>query len=262
MSEIGLIEGFLKDNQDYVQEKYADKGALTVTQKTSASDLLTEVDLTVQKRFVDKVESAFPGDVIVGEEGDLSRFPDDPEARAWLIDPIDGTYNFVRGLFPVFGVSIAFMSGGLIQAGGVLLPMMDELFLAERGSGAFRNGERLQVSGVQQLSEACIDVDFCEPGDRKHLFKRCNEVLLQAGQLRCRGAAVVSICQIASADIEGYVHMNLTPWDFAAAQLIVEEAQGVASRLDGSPLRPFDRVGGILLSNGAVHQELVDLLRV
>ncbi len=259
MSELDFIQSFLRDNRDYVLEKYMGKTALTVTSKSSATDLLTEVDLTIQQRFVEQVRRDYPGDVIVGEEGEYARLPEDEEARAWVIDPVDGTYNFVRGIFPEFGISIAFVKSGIAQAGGVLLPEPDLTMLAERGAGSFRNGEKLRVSEVQRLSEACVDIDSGGIEGRKTLLKKAQDALLGAGVLRCRGSAVVSICQIATADTEGYLHMRLQPWDFAAAQLIVEEAGGMASRPDGTPLRLFDRMrGAVVISNGAIHQELLD----
>lgn len=261
MIEIEFVEAFLRENSRYVRDKYADKNALTVTTKRHASDLLTEVDLTIQKRFVDRVEAEFPGDAIVGEEGEYTHLPKDRDARAWVIDPIDGTYNFVRGFFPVFGISIAFVMAGKAMAGGVLLPELEDLFLAERGNGSYRNGKRLQVSSVQQAAEACIDIDFCGPEDRAELFRRGAQILLKAGQMRCRGSAVVSICQIATGDIDAYLHMVLHPWDYAASQLIVEEAGGMATRLDGAPLRVFDGKRGVLVSNGAIHNELMGMLR-
>lgn len=260
MKEITLIENFLKENADYVREKYADKSGLTVSAKTSANDLLTEVDLTVQKRFVDRAASVFPADLIVGEEGAFSRYPDDRKARCWIIDPVDGTNNFVRGLFPIFGISIAFAVRGEVAAAGVLLPMTGDLFLAEHGAGSFRNGKPLHVSEVQQVDEAFVHIDFCTPAHRPLLLERTGKVLKSAGQIRCHGSAVASICQIATGDVDGYVHMGLDPWDFAASKLIVEEAGGMSSRLDGRPLRVFDHKSGLVISNGAIHRELLHLL--
>jgi myo-inositol-1(or 4)-monophosphatase len=260
MKEIHLIEEFLTANLGYVREKYSDKASLTVSAKTSANDLLTEVDLTVQKRFVDLVSDAFPGDLVVGEEGGYSRYPEDRNARCWVIDPIDGTNNFVRGLFPIFAISIAFTVRGEVSAAGVILPATGDLFLAESGSGSFRNGQRLHVSEVQAVNEACVHVDFCTPANRDELLARTGEVLRNAGQIRCHGSAVASICQIATGDVDGYVHLGLDPWDFAAAKLIVEEAAGRTSRLDGRLLRVFAPKSGLVITNGAIHSEVVRML--
>lgn len=261
MTELDFIRDFLLDNRKYVQDKYAAKSGITVSTKAHASDLLTEVDLTIQKRFVERVNAVFPGDVVVGEEGEYARYSRDLKERAWVIDPIDGTYNFVRGLYPVFAISIAFTVDGENAAAGVLLPITGELLLSEHGAGSFCNGRRLRVSDVRQAGHARIDMDFSGLDDRRRFLDRGIEMLRQVGQLRCYGSAVASICQIATGDADGYVHMSLAPWDFAASQLIVEEAGGMATRLDGSPLRVFDPRQGILITNGAIHQEMLSLLR-
>lgn len=261
MTEIEFIAGFLQDNAAYALEKFSDRTELTVAQKRDVNDLLTEVDLTLQKRAVDQIKQLFPGDFIVAEEGEYTRLPKDKNARCWVMDPIDGTNNFVRGLFPLFGISIAFAFGGEAVAGGVALPGKSALLLAERDAGATMNGERLQVSGVKALGEARVDFDFSGSSDRASLFDKGRDILFQAGQLRCHGSAVASIAQVATGDIDAYVHMSLSPWDYAAAQLLVEEAGGRASRHDGSPLRIFDEKKGVLISNAALHQELLGAIR-
>ncbi len=233
---------------------------LAVATKNNASDLLTEVDLTVQRRAVEAINRAFPRDDFVGEEEGLARIPAHPDGRCWVMDPIDGTYNFVRGMMPMFGVSLAFVEHGVPQAGGVLMPVTGDLLLAERGGGAYRNGQRLRVSTVRTLEECSLGVDFGDGNDRIVLFERSGALLRAVGQLRCYGCAVLSLCQIATGDADAYVHLTLTPWDYAASQLLVEEAGGRASRLDGSPLRLFDRKRGVLFSNGALHDTIVELV--
>lgn len=261
MSEIDFIAGFLRDNAPYAIEKFADREQLTVAQKRDANDLLTEADLTLQKRAVDLIQRQFPGDAIVAEEGEFARLPRDKNARCWVMDPIDGTNNFVRGLFPIFGISLAFAVGGEAVAAGVALPGKPALLLAERGAGATCDGQRLRVSDVKLLGEARVDMDFSGPADRAALLERGGNLLLHAGQLRCHGSAVASIAQVATGDIDAYVHMSLSPWDYAAAQLLVEEAGGLASRHDGSPLRIFDNKKGVVISNAALHQELLSTLK-
>jgi len=91
-------------------------------------------------------------------------------------------------------------------------------------------------------------------------LKRAGDVLRKAGQVRCQGAAVMGICQVASGDVDGFLHIGLEPWDFAAAQLIAEEAGAMATRLDGEPLRVFDGKRGVLISNGAIHKTLLSLI--
>lgn len=260
MNELNFIEAFLLENRAYVREKYAAKQDLIVTSKRDANDLLTEVDLTIQQRIVDAIRKQFPGDAILAEEGDLNVTPSAPPDRCWVIDPIDGTANFVRAMFPIFAISVAFTQRGKATAAGVLFPEPGDTLLAERGAGTFRNGKRCAVSNIAKPEEARLDVDFGILSDRPASFERFTRMMCATGQLRCHGSAVASICQIATRDIDAYVHVTLHPWDFAAAQLIVEEAAGTATRLDGSPLEVFDGRKGVMITNGHLHAPLMGLL--
>lgn len=261
MMELSFIKKFLEENLGYALEKFATRDELTVTSKRDANDLLTEVDLTLQKRAVDQIRKQFPGDLVVAEEGTYAEPPRDPRARCWIMDPIDGTNNFVRGIFPVYAISLAFAIHGRTAAAGIALPGTGDVYLAEAGQGSYRGDQRLLVSEVQTLSEARVDLDFGGVEDRAAWLERGPDIFRQAGQLRCHGSAVASIGQIASADLDAFVHMTLNPWDYAAAQLIVEEAGGMASRLDGKPLQLFDGKQGVLVSNGAIHNEILRLIR-
>lgn len=260
MNEKAFIETFLKDNSDYVVQKFQEKQNLTVTSKDSPTNLLTEVDLTIQKRFIDALQQAFPEDQVMGEESGHDSFPKDPEARTWVIDPIDGTFNFVRGLNPAFAISIAFMDQGLARVAGVSMPLAGYYFTSEAGEGAWCNGKRLAVSRVQQLDGASLEVDFSSAKNRRSILRRGAKLIREAAQLRSHGSAVVAICQVATGDSDAYIHPGLHPWDYAAAQLIAEEAGALATRLDGSPLRVFDKKKGVLISNGALHETLLNAL--
>lgn len=261
MTEIDFIRKFLQDNMPYARDKFVGREAITVTPKQDANDLLTEVDLTLQKRAIDQIRSTFPGDDIVAEEGEFSRIPANPDARCWVMDPIDGTNNFVRGIFPIYGISLAFAIHGRSVAAGIALPGTGEIYHAEEGRGAWCGTRRLVVSEVQALGEARVDLDFGGVSDRNAWLARGQDIFRNAGQLRCHGSAVASIGQIATADLDAFVHMTLNPWDYAAAQLIVEEAGGMATRLDGKTLKLFDGKQGVLISNGAIHKEIVRLIR-
>ena len=261
MNEMTFIETFLKENRTYVLEKFNDKPGLTVADKSSPNDLLTEVDLTLQKRFVDAVAKEYPGDEVIGEESGLDTMPRDKQGRTWVIDPVDGTYNFVRGLNPAFAISIAFVQDGFAQTAGVSMPLNGLTFLAEADGGAYCNDKRLSVSNVRQMDAACMEIDFSSGPNRSTLMRRAADVMHGAGQVRCQGSAVVGICQVASGDVDGYLHIGLHPWDYAAAQLIAEEAGAIATRLDGRPLRVFDGGKGVLVTNGAIHKTVLGLIR-
>lgn len=260
MKEIDLIRSLLKEASVLVREQYARRDKVGVTSKSNPNDLLTEVDLAVQDLIVEGVRNCFPGDAIAAEERDFAHPPEDRDARCWVIDPIDGTQNFVRGLFPMFGISIAFVRGGAAVAAGVALPVGGDCFLAERGSGAYRGAAALRVSNVASVSVARVEVDFSGPPERAGTLRSASRIICGAGQIRCACATVVALCQIAAGEMDGFVHVALNPWDYAAAQLIVEEAGGRATRLDGLPLRVFDGRKGALLSNGLIHAGLLSLV--
>ncbi len=261
MRELEFIQKFLEANVGYVQEKYAGRDALTVTTKSDPNDLLTEVDLTLQKRAVDAIEEQFPGDRFVGEEGSASTLPREPSGRCWVMDPIDGTNNFVRGLFPIFGISLAFALNGEAVAGGIALPAREEIYLAGRNLGATRNGVELRVSACQHLEEARLDLDFSGQPERIAMVQRASRLLYGVGSVRSYGSAVASLAQLASGDIDAYVHMGLNAWDFAAGQVLVEEAGGMATRIDGRTLRLFDAKDGVVFSNGALHSQCTGLIQ-
>lgn len=261
MQELDFIQDFLERNCGYVLDKYRDKHLVTVTsKKADPNDLLTEVDLTIQKRFVDAVSAVFPDDLVIGEESGLDKVPADANRRVWIIDPIDGTYNYVRGINPGFAISVAFAEKGTARAAGVALPLNQALFLAEAGKGASCNGRRLMVSKVQHMNEACFEIDFSSMDDRRDFVRRALDILKKSGQVRCQGSAVLGICQVATGDVDGYLHMTLHPWDYAAAQLIAEESGALATRLDGKPLLLFDGQQGVLITNGALHKAALSMI--
>lgn len=260
MKEKELIDALLKEASVFVRQRYLHRANLCVTSKKHPNDLLTEVDLAVQDMIVDGIRRYFPDDAVAAEERDLAHAPDDPDARCWVIDPIDGTQNFVRGLFPMFGISLAFVRGGAAVAGGVALPMSGDSFTAEAGSGAYLGATRLRVSDIPRVSLARVEVDFSGPPERPDTLRYASRMICEAGQVRCACATVTALCQIAAGEMDAFVHVGLNPWDYAAGQLIVEEAGGKATRLDGTPLRVFDSGKGALISNGPLHEELLSLL--
>jgi myo-inositol-1(or 4)-monophosphatase len=260
MRETTFIEQVLKVTSVLAKEKYSARETVQVSSKSEANDLLTEVDLAVQEYAVEQIRHLFPQDMVAAEEGDFAKNPSDPDCRCWVIDPIDGTQNFVRGLFPTFGISIALAIGGVPVTGGVSMPVSRDLFLATRGEGAWRNGRPLKVTDIAEVGTARIEVDFSGRKDREETLRRAGKVLTDAGQIRCNCATVVALCSIASADMDAFVHVGLNPWDYAASQVIVEEAGGKATRLDGSPLRLFDGQKGVVMSNGHLHDKLLGLL--
>lgn len=257
MREIEVIEEILLEQAEYLRGRYAVRSEVAVSSKGNANNLLTEADLAVQEGIVRSLSAKYPADCIVGEEGDFARYPGANETRAWVIDPIDGTQNFVRGIHPSFGISLGFAVGGEPVAGGVAMPVTGDVFLAERGGGAWRNGKRIHVSDVADAMVARVEVDFSGPEQREETLRRGNRMLVNAGQIRCHCATVVALCSIAAGEMDGFFHVSLCPWDYAAGVVIVEEAGGKATRPEGDALNLFDGKRGVLASNQLIHDALL-----
>ncbi len=260
MSEIQCIEYALNAVSEYIQEKYKTRDTLEIATKANTTDFLTEVDITVQKVIVNYLRSKYPDDILIAEESGLDSMGTTIPPRCWMVDPIDGTQNFLRGLFPEFGVSIGFLQGGESVAGGVLFPITGDMFLAQRGSGAFRNSMRMRVSALDEISEARIDIDFGSLGVRFQYFEKANALLRHIGQVRSYGCSVMGFCQVADGQEDAYIPFNVKPWDVAAGILLVEEAGGKVTSFDGTPVTPFSSEQIGIVSNGAIHAACIDCL--
>jgi len=175
------------------------------------------------------------------------------------VDPLDGTGNFIRHL-PWFGVGIALATDDTVELGVVYAPVTDELFAAARGQGATLNGERLRVSEMASLVESCIatsiDRGMCAVPERIRRFAR---VARRVGEMRSPNAALVDLAYVAAGRTDGFWEDGIAPWDIAPGSVLVLEAGGVISNLDGTPLR-LDR-GGVVATNRRIHAELTAALR-
>ena len=260
MRELDFIQSTLEALAPFVREQHALRDSLKVHQKDGANELLTQVDLEVQDRIVRVIQEQFPGDTIVAEEAGLDVLPERPESRCWFIDPIDGTQNFVRGLFPEFGVSIAFAQSRETCAGGIAMPVTGDVFLVERGHGATRNGRPIHVSKVDSLGLARVDIDFSYPRLREGTLRRCTDLLLRAGQVRCYSAAIVGLCSVACGEADAYTSIETHPWDAAAGALLIEEAGGKATSFEGDRFSPLIPITSIAVSNGIIHDELLRMI--
>ncbi len=259
-SEIEIINEFFKEIKPYIVNSYEKKEEVTVTTKRDATDFLTEVDLFVQSSFVKKVKKIFPDDLIIGEEAGLSKYEENYQGRVWIIDPIDGTANFVRSYFPAFSVAIAFANYGELVCSGVLVPMISDIFIAEKGRGAWRNGKVIKVSDKKNLDEACVQVDFGRKSSRKDRIPFFVNPIISFGQVRCIGSAILALVQVAMGVADAYIHSSLQPWDFLAGKLILEEAGGKITQIDGLPVNLFSKNNGIIATNGNIHNELLKVL--
>jgi len=221
-------------------------------------NLVTEVDLASERHIKELIGARYPGHRILAEESGAS------EAGAsdycWLIDPLDGTTNYAHGC-PPYCVSIGVERRGEMVVGVIYDPTRDELFAAERGAGATLNGEPIRVSEVGALDHALVVTGF--PYDVRERIDEYlpawREFLRHAQGVRRLGAAAIDLAYVAAGRLDGFWESGLNPWDAAAGWVIVEEAGGRVTKLDGSPYDVY--VQSILCTNGRVHDEMLAVLR-
>ena len=219
-------------------------------------DLVTEADKAAEKLITERIRQQFPGHGLFGEEGARQNLDSD---YRWYIDPLDGTTNFAHG-FPVFCVSLGLEYKNELIAGVVFDPTRDELFAAEKGSGAFLNGERIQVSKVNNLAESLSGTGF--PSHKRHKNPNIffyHVITLRSHGVRRAGSAALDLANIASGRLDGFWEFNLNPWDTAAGVVLVREAGGRVTYMDGSPWKIES--AQTLASNGLIHQQMLDVMR-
>ncbi len=182
------------------------------------------------------------------------------KTHRWIIDPLDGTTNFLHGI-PLFAVSIALQREGQIVAAVVFNPAMDELFTAERGKGAFLNDRRIRVAGRRRIEDAVIVTGIPHRGKPEHgrFLRECGHVMERAAGVRRSGSAALDLAWVAAGRFDGYWERRLKPWDLAAGILIVREAGGMVSDADGG--QGMLENGSILCGNEYIHRALGTLLR-
>ena len=225
--------------------------------KGAPTNLVTEMDRRAEAGIIDAIRAEFPAHAILSEErGSVGG----PSSHRWIVDPLDGTTNYAHGI-PVFCVSIALEVEGQTCLGVAYDPNLDECFVAERGNGAWLNGERLSVSEMATLNESLLATGF--PYSIREI-SRNNLAEFEAFSLRCQGvrrmgSAVLYFCYVAAGRLDGYWELRLGPWDAAAGALMVEEAGGRVTNLEGGPLdreRP-----AVVASNGLIHGEMLRVLK-
>jgi myo-inositol-1(or 4)-monophosphatase len=225
-------------------------GADAVRAKGRA-DLVTAVDEAAERAIVERIRARFPDDPIVAEEssgGAVGR------GRSWIVDPLDGTVNYVHG-HPFACVSVAFADERGPAAGVIHAPFLGEVYHAARGGGAFLNGDPIRVSAVADPADALFATGFPfkqGKGDVDLYFRLVADVLLASHGVRRAGAAALDLAYVAAGRVDGFFEIGLAPWDLAAGTLLVQEAGG---RVEGWPgdAEPPLRTGRVLATNGALH---------
>lgn len=224
----------------------------------SEIDPVTEVDQRSEDALIRSIRDRFPLHTLITEEsGKLNGSAD----YCWYIDPLDGTVNFSHGV-PMFSVSIAYAEYGVVQLGAVFDPMRQELFTAQRGAGAWLNGEPIHVSAQTELLHSLLVTGFPY---NSHEIREVNlsnfaYFMRRSQGVRRLGSAALDLCYVAAGRLEGYWEMDIHPWDIAAGALIVEEAGGTVTTLQGAPdyfKPPYD----LISASPAIHAQILAGLR-
>lgn len=230
--------------------------------KKGEKDLVTQIDKASQQLIIKEIASAFPDHSIIAEESSFKKISLNSSKYIWLIDPLDGTTNFVHGL-PLYSISIAlfktnssdfdYLNGNLI-AGIVYAPALNEIFHAEKGKGAFLNGKKIHVSKTKTVRNSLLVTGF--PYNNKKINLPYFALMLDKSQaVRRLGSAAIDLCWTAAGRFDGYWEFGLKPWDIAAGALIVKEAGGLVTDTSGNLLDLFG--ADILATNKNIHKEII-----
>ncbi|NLJ80788.1 MAG: inositol monophosphatase [Firmicutes bacterium] len=251
--------------QKQVEEIVRQAGALIMAKRQSGFtvrrkgpiDLVTDADREAEALITSQLQARFPDHSIFGEEQGLTGKK--KAEYLWLIDPIDGTTNFAHG-FPYFCTSLALTRRGKTVFGAVYHPPTETLYTAELGGGAFKNGAPIQVSSIPEVAQSLLSAGFpytVAQNPQLHFQPHTKAVLASQGVLTL-GSIALDLCQVAGGRLDASWENGISSYDIAAGSLIVSEAGGKVSQIDGS--RFSLESGQILASNGKIHQELVQLL--
>ena len=232
-------------------------GTFTISNKEGINNLVTEADHAADKAIQAVIKEAFPDHGIVSEE--TAEKISDSEYK-WIVDPIDGTVNFANGI-PICCVSIGLELNGKMLMGAVYNPNLKEFFFAEKGKGATLNDKKISVSNKTEVLTSCLVTGFPytyldQPNGPLEVFAR----LIRKGiPVRRLGSAAIDLCWVAAGRFDGFYEHQLNAWDSAAGYLIVEEAGGKVTDLNGDTYSPYKP--GIIATNGLIHDELVEWVK-
>jgi len=233
-------------------------GDLDIKTKTNAMDLVTAADLESERRITRFIREQFPEDSILAEEGGGEI---GSNGFTWVIDPVDGTINYAHGL-PLYAISIGLVFNGALSAGLVHMPALGTSYTAFTGEGAFCDGRQIHVSATQSPDQAIVVTGF--PYDRlalmEVLLERVRAILTNCRGIRRTGSASLDLCWLAEGRFDAQYELNLAPWDTCAAELIVREAGGRATDLNGNDHKLSDK--SMLATNGHIHEDMLRILNL
>ncbi len=219
-------------------------------------DLVTAADRASEALVVERLKQHFPEHSIVAEEGGGQQTSSE---YRWYVDPLDGTTNFAHG-FPVYNVTLGLEKAGQVIAGVIFDPTRNEMFSAERGAGAFLNGEKIEVSRAQRIDDCLVATGF--PSRRRHQNVNIHfyyQLAMMSHGVRRAGAAAIDLAYVACGRLDAFWEFGLNPWDMAAGIVILEEAGGRISTMDGAAHQLTSQ--HLLATNGTLHQPILDVFQ-
>ena len=233
-----------------------DFGRLKTIKKKGQNDFVTNADYESEKFIISKIQGKYPEHSILSEEKGEIKNDSDYE---WYIDPLDGTTNFVHGL-PMFGVSIGLAKKGESILGVIYLPFFNEMYVAEKGKGAYLNGKKIHVSDNSDVKNSLVNMSSTRVVNEESYLKKIMNILTKFPGTRIIGGASFNTCQLAKGCLDAYILADVKPWYVAAGFLIVKEAGGKVSNFDGSEWAIKDKKD-VFASNGKIHNQILELLK-
>ncbi len=241
---------------ELINSAFEQRERLEINSK-SPNNFVSNIDIAVEKILVDSIRKAYPEHLIIGEESGSSG--DANSAYRWVIDPIDGTTNFIKGL-PHFAVSMAVFKNNKLEAGLVYNPVTDELFTAARGQGATLNERKIRASQV--LPDNAIiatGIPFKKPDLHSNTVNNLKNVLLTFPDIRRSGSAALDLCYVACGRVDGFYECGLSEWDIAAGTLIAQESGVIVSDINGELTHL--KTGNIIAAPAKVYKKLIKTVK-
>ncbi len=225
---------------------------LKIEKKSTGIDLVTEVDKLSEQMILAFLKERYPDHSVLSEESGLA---DKSSEYLWIVDPLDGTTNYAQGL-PIFAISIALQYRGRTMLGVVYAPVVEQLFSATRGGGAFLNGQRLRVAQKESLRECVLATGFPYDIAEHPVNNLCyfSKFSMKCRAIRRLGAAAYDLACVAAGKFDGFWELNLSPWDVAAGMLLVEEAGGTITHFRA------DRRISIVAANAAINRQICETI--
>ncbi len=238
-----------------IMRSFSRLDSLTVIEKQS-NDYVSEVDRNAEQAIIDTIRKAYPGHAILAEESGAQGKDD----FQWIIDPLDGTTNYLHG-FPQFAVSIALLHRGHLESGVVYDPLRDEMFTADRGAGALLNDRRIRVNDVKGLHGALLGtgIPFRDQRYMDEYLGMMKDLAKPAAGIRRPGSAALDFAYVACGRLDGFWELGLSVWDFAAGALLVQEAGGVVTDIRGGS-RHLE-TGNVVTGSIKLHREMISTIR-